>query len=157
MERLKKVVSDTKDVFRTKWSASEIKVPVWAIQMFLWITAARSLSYGFELLLLVSSNPISPLMAFANIFGLQVWGFLMLFSLAVFLVGVLTKRSVIVTIGTLLCSATWTAFGLSLGFGYLALGEGVRFVVAALATALTWIVFFIVQLRSLKLNGVGND
>lgn len=157
MQPLKKIFADTRAVFRTRWIASELIISPWVINAIIYITIFRSLSYGIELLFIVAANPISPLMAFAAIFGIQVWGILMIVSVLVLLIGVLTKRSLFVTIGTLLCSAVWTGFALCLGFGWMNIGSGGRFFIASAATAATWFVFFLVQLKSLRKNGVGND
>jgi hypothetical protein len=127
------------------------------INAIIYITIVRSVSYGIELLFIVTSNPISPLMAYAAIFGIQVWGVLMLFAVAVMLAGIITKRSLFVTIGTLLCSAVWTGFSACLGFGWWSTGDGGRFFIAAAATAAMWFVFFLVQLKTIRKNGVGND
>lgn len=155
MQPFRKILEDTQDVFKTKWIASELVIAPWVINAIIYITVLRSFSYGLELLVLVTNNPISPLMAFAAIFGIQTWGVLMLISVFVLLIGVLTKRSLLVTIGTLFCTAVWTGFAICLGFGYWNVGDGGRFFVAAAATAATWFVFFLVQLKTIRKNGVG--
>lgn len=155
MQRFKEVLQDTRDVFSTKWIVSELRVPAWAIHAFLYITLLRSLSYGIELIFIVTNNSITPLMAFAAIFGIQLWGFLMLAAALIFIIGVITKRTIILTIGTLLCAAVWTGFSLCLGFGWMGTGTGGRFFIAAAATAATWIVFFGTHLQTIRKNGVG--
>lgn len=152
-ERLRGTLADTKKVLSTRWSASELHVPAWVINSVIYITILRSLSYGLELFLLVN-NPVSPLMAFAAIFGLQTWGVLMLIGVGVLVIGLLFRNSITVTVGALICGAVWLAFGLTLGIGATNIGDGWRFVVAALSTAATWIIFFYIQLRTIRLNGV---
>lgn len=153
-ERLKGVLADTKKVFSTRWSASELNVPAWVINSIIYITILRSLSYGLELFITYLSNPISPLMAFANILGIQTWGILMILGVVILLAGLMLRNSITITIGALLCAAVWTAFGLILGLGAIDIGTGWRFVIAALATAATWVLFFYIQLRTIRLNGV---
>lgn len=150
-----RVLSDTRKVLGTRWDTRSLVVPAWVINTIIYITLARSVAYGLELFL-ITSNPISPMMAFAAIFGLQVWGLLMLIAVVITLAGMLLKNSILVTVGVLLSAAIWTGFGVSLSIGFLNLGTGGRFVVAALATAATWVVFFSVQLKSIRINGVNS-
>lgn len=149
-----RVYSDTRKVLGTRWEPRSLQVPSWVINTIIYVTLARSVAYGLELVL-VTSNPVSPLMAFAAIFGLQVWGALMLTAVLITLSGMLMRNSILVTVGILFSAAVWTAFGLCMTLGFIHLGTGGRFAVAALATASTWVVFFIVHLKSITVNGVG--
>lgn len=153
--QISRVFSDTRKVLGTRWETKSLAVPSWVITAVIYITLARSVAYGVELFI-VTSNPITPMMAFAAIFGLQVWGLLMLIAVLITLSGMLLKNSILVTVGTLLSAAIWTAFGLSLTLGFINLGTGGRFVVAALATAATWVVFFIIHLKAIRVNGVNS-
>lgn len=147
------VVNSTKKIVTTRWAVTGLKIPKWIYPLVIWVTAIRSLSYGLELLFTVTSNPISPMMSFAAVFGIQLWGLLMLIGVAFIILGLLFRISILITIGTLVSFAVWTAFSVILGIGYLDLNTGGRFVVAALATAITWGAFFIVQLNTLRLMG----
>ena len=152
--RIPRTFRDTKKVLSTRWSASEIHVPSWAVNAIIYITVLRSLSYGLELFIAGSAASVNPLMAFAAILGVQTWGLLMVLSVLVLLIGIWSKNSITVTVGTLLCGAIWTGFSLILCIGWAGTGNGGRFAVAAIATAVTWSVFFILQLKTLKRNGV---
>lgn len=148
-----RVLSDTRKVLGTRWETRSLAIPPWVINAVIYITLARSVAYGIELFV-VTANPVTPMMAFAAIFGLQVWGLLMLIAVVITLAGMLLKNSILVTVGVLLSAAIWTGFGLSLAFGFINLGTGGRFVVTALANAVTWTIFFFVQLKSIRVNGV---
>lgn len=150
-----RALSDTRKVLGTRWETRSLAIPPWVINAVIYITLARSVAYGIELFV-VTSNPISPMMAFAAILGLQTWGLLMLITVLIVLSGMLLKNSILVTVGVLLSAAIWTGFGLSLTFGYINLGTGGRFVVAAVANAITWTIFFFVQLKSIRVNGVSS-
>lgn len=154
--QVSRVLSDTRKVLGTRWETRSLVVPPWVINAVIYITLARSVAYGIELFI-VTSNPISPMMAFAAVgFGLQIWGLLMLIAVVITLFGILLKNSILVTVGVLFSAAIWTAFGASMTLGYINLGTGGRFAVAALATAATWVVFFLVQLKSIRTNGVNS-
>lgn len=143
-----------KGIFLSRWSNKELFIPNWAIHAVIWLVIVRTFSYGIELLLIVTNNPIGPLMAFANVFGIQLWGILMLGALLVFLLGMLTRSTLLLTLGALLCAAVWVSFACSLGVGAFALGTGWRFAIAAAATAGSWIVFFLTQLTTIKRRGL---
>lgn len=149
---MKRAVSDTRKVLAVRWDPKSLRVPAWVINAVIYITLARSFSYGIELLVL-TSNPIGPLMAFAAILGLQTWGVLMLIGCALLLIGIIFRSSILVTLGVLLSAGVWTAFSLTMGMGFIETGNGGRHVVAALATAATWVVFFLVQLKSIRKTG----
>lgn len=151
-QHVTRAVSDTRRVLETRWDPKNLRVPSWVINAVIYITLARSLSYGLELLL-ATSNPVTPLMAYAAIMGIQTWGLLMLIAAVILFVGLIIRSSILVTLGVLLSMAIWVAFGLSMALGWLALGTGGRHVVAALATGATWVVFFLVQLKSIRNSG----
>lgn len=152
-KNISRVLADTRRVLSLRSDARSMAVPPWAINAIIYITLARSVAYGVELFAL-TSNPVGPLMAFAAIFGLQTWGILMLVGAALILAGLLLKNSIIITIGALLSWVVWIAFGVSLTIGASALGTGARHAVAALASGSTWLVLFLVQLRTIRSRGV---
>jgi hypothetical protein len=86
--------------------------------------------------------------------GIHVWGALILLGVLILFIGLLMRNAIIITIGVLLCVAVWSSFALTLTYGALMIGTGLRFAVAALATAATWGVFFSLQLKTLRRNGV---
>lgn len=151
--RMKRVYSDTRKVVSSRWEPASLQFPSWAVSAVVYITLARSLAYGLELFILVNS-PTTPLMAFAAIMGLQTWGILMLVAVAITLIGMIARNSIVVTVGMLFSAAIWTAFGLSFVFGWASLGYGLKNAVAALATAATWVIFFAIQLKAISINGV---
>jgi hypothetical protein len=151
---LTRVLGDTRKVISTRWHASGLHVPTWAINAIIYITLIRSFSYGVELFILgnVASNTL--LATYTAILGIHVWGALMIVGALVLLIGLLLRNAITVTVGVLLCVAVWTAFALTLTYGALMVGTGLRFGIAALATAATWAVFFSLQLKTLRRNGV---
>ena len=151
---LTRVLGDTRKVISTRWDASGLHVPTWAINAVIYITLIRSFSYGLELFILGNAAAVTPLMAFTAILGTGLWGALILGSVIVLFIGLVLRNSITVTVGVLLCVAVWSAFGLTLTYGALLVGTGLRFAIAALATAATWAVFFSLQLKSLRRNGV---
>lgn len=153
-EALKRVVLDTTKVLSTRWSSKDLRIPSWAILTVIYITTLRSLAYGLELFLTASENPVTPLMAFVNVLGIETWGILITIGVVVLLIGLLFRSSVTVTFGALFCFAVWTGFALSLGIGSFSIGDGWRFAIQAIATAATWGVFFFLQVKSLAKNGV---
>lgn len=152
--RIPRVFRDTKKVLSTKWSTRELFVPTWAVNAVIYITVLRSLSYGLELFIAGAASSVNPLLGFAAILGVSTWGLLMVIAVAVLLIGLWTKNSILVTIGTLLCSAVWVGFSVLLCIGWAETGTGGRFAVAAISTAATWAVFFTLQLKTLRRNGV---
>lgn len=152
--RIPRTFRDTKKVLSTRWSASELHVPAWVINAIIYITAFRSLSYGLELFILGSKASVNPLMGFTAIMGVNLWGLLMVVAIVVLLIGLWTKNSILVTIGTLLCGAIWVGFSLILCIGWATIGTGGRFAIAAMSTAATWAIFFVIQLISIRRNGV---
>lgn len=140
-----------------RWSNQNLIIPNWVIHIIVWINVIRSFSYGAELFFIVSNNQISPLMAFANVFGIQLWGILMLVSVAIFILGMCLRSTSLLCLGSLCCLAVWTLFAFVLCIGALNLGEGGRFAIAAGATALTWIVFFSLQLSTIRRQGLIRD
>lgn len=153
MLKLPEVVKDTKGLLTTRWSVGGLKIPNWIYPLVLWVTLIRSISYGVELLLLITNNPIGPMMAFAAVFGIQLWGILMLAGALILILGLIFRLSILVTLGSLISMAVWACFGLVLGFGFIELHTGLRFVVTAFATAVTWFAFFMVQLNTIKQSG----
>lgn len=151
---LKRVLGDTRKVISTRWAASDLHVPSWAINAVIYITLIRSFSYGVELFILGNSASVTPLGFYTAILGIDLWGALMVAGVIVVLVGLLLRKTIIVTVGVLLCTAVWVSFGITLTFGALIVGTGLRFAVAALATAATWGVFFGLQLKTIRRNGV---
>lgn len=151
---LKRVLGDTRKVITTRWAASELHVPSWAINAVIYITLIRSFSYGVELTILGNSATVSPVAAYTAILGMHVWGILILVGVLAVLAGMLTRNAIVVTMGVLLCSAVWVSLGITLTFGALLAGTGLRFALAALATAATWAVFFALQLKTIRRNGV---
>lgn len=151
---LTRVLGDTRKVISTRWSASALHVPSWAINAIIYINLIRSFSYGLELFILGNTASVTPLMAFTAILGTSLWGTLILVGVFVLFVGLLLRNAITVTVGVLLCVAVWSAFGLTITYGALLVGTGLRFAVAALATAATWAVFFSLQLKTLRRNGV---
>lgn len=147
------VVNSTKKIVTSRWAVTGLKIPTWIYPLVIWVTAIRSLSYGFELLFTVTNNPISPMMTFAAAFGIQLWGTLMLIGAVLIIIGLITRVSILITVGTLISVAVWLAFSGVLAIGFLDVHAGGRFVVAALATAVTWGAFFVVQLNTLRLMG----
>lgn len=141
-------------IFLNRWSNKQIVIPNWAIHTTIWLVIVRSLSYGLELFFIVANNPIGPLMAFANVFGLQLWGILMVAALLIFLLGLITRNTLLLTVGALLCAAVWMSFTCVLGIGALNLGQGWRYAIAAGATAGSWAVFFLVQLTTITRQGL---
>lgn len=152
--RIPRVFRDTKKVLSTRWSATHLFVPAWAVNAVIYITILRSLSYGLELFIAGNAASVSAQMAFVAILGIPTWGLLMVASVAVLLIGLWSRNTILVTVGTLLCSAIWVGFSLILCIGWAETGTGGRFAVAAISTALTWVVFFILQLKTIKRNGV---
>lgn len=152
--RIPRAFRDTKKVFSTRWSAAELFVPAWVVNAIIYITVLRSLSYGLELFIAGAASAVNPLLGFAAILGIQTWGILMVVAVVILLIGLWSKNSIIVTIGTLLCGAVWAGFSILLCIGWYGTGTGGRFAIAALATAATWAVFFIIQLKTLTRNGV---
>lgn len=154
MSKVKHLLETTKDLFNVRWRVSELRVPGWVINAVVWIMAIRGLSYGIELITLVN-NPISPLLAFAAVsFSLEVWGILLLIGVVILVLGLVLKRSIFVTIGSLVCLSVWGAFALSLGIGFYVLGTGGRFFVSAALNAAMHGLLFHVQLRNISKNGV---
>lgn len=154
MRKLPEAMNGTKSIITSRWTVSGLKIPAWIYPTLLWTTIIRSFSYGIELLLSVTSNPISPLMAFANVFGIQLWGILMLAGVFILIIGLITRLSILVTIGTLLSAAVWLSFAAVLGIGAFELMAGFRFVIAALMTGITWLAFFSIQLNTYRFKGV---
>jgi hypothetical protein len=152
--RLKRILGDTKKVFATRWSASELRVPSWVVNAIIYITILRSLSYGLELFILGNMAAVNPVSAFVAVLGISTWGFLILLALAVLLVGLIFRSAIIITFGALLCSAVWVGLSLVLCVGWIDYGTGGRFAIAALCTAATWAVMFFVQLKAIRVNGV---
>lgn len=153
-KNLTRVLGDARKVLSTRWATSGLHVPTWAINAVIYITLIRSFSYGVELFIMGSAAAVTPLMAFTAILGTSLWGALILASVLVLLIGLLLRNAITVTVGVLLCVAVWSAFGMTLTYGALLVGSGLRFAVAALATAATWAVFFSLQLKTLRRNGV---
>lgn len=151
---LKRVLGDARKVISTRWVASGLHVPVWAINAVIYINLIRSFSYGLELLILGNTAAVTPFMASTAILGANIWGALILVGVFVLLIGLLLRNAITVTVGVLLCVAVWSALGLTLTYGALLVSSGIRFAVAALATAATWAVFFSLQLKTLRRNGV---
>lgn len=151
---IKKFLVDSKKVFSTKWSAANLHVPPWVLNAVIYITIIRSLAYGIELTIQGNAAVVSPLMAFVAIMGIQAWGILMLIGIAILIAGLIMRNTIIITIGALMCAAVWISFGLTLSIGFISLGTGGRHAVAALTTAATWAVFFVILLKTIKLNGV---
>lgn len=151
---LKRVLGDTRKVISTRWSASELYFPTWAINAVIYITLIRSLSYGVELFVLGDAASTIGLAAYTAVLGINMWGALILVGVFVLLIGLLTRNAITVTVGVLLCFAVWSAFALTITYGALVVGTGLRFGIAALATAAIWAVFFGLQLKTLRRNGV---
>lgn len=147
--RLKSARMGTKRVLTSRWSPHDLKLPAWVVRAFIYITIIRSFSYGAELLL-TANEPLSSLMAFAGILGLQFWGIVMLIGVGLIVLGLLIRNSITVTLGALVNFAVWAGFGVVLTIGCFTLGTGGRFAVAALSTAATWLIFFIIQLKMIK-------
>lgn len=151
---LTRVLGDTRKVISTRWDARGLHVPTWAIHAIIYINLIRSFSYGLELFILGNTAAITPFMASTAILGTSLWGVLILASVLVLFVGLLLRNTITVTIGVLLCVAVWSALGLTIAYGALLVSDGFRYAVAALATAATWAVFFSLQLKTLRRNGV---
>lgn len=151
---LKRALGDTRKVISTRWTASGLHVPSWAINAVIYITLIRSFSYGVELFLLGNAAPATALSSYTAILGIHVWGILILIGVFVLLIGLLLRNTITITMGVLLCFAVWAAFGLTITYGALIVGSGLRFAIAALATAATWAVFFSLQLKAIRRNGV---
>lgn len=151
---LKRVLGDTRKVISTRWAASGLSVPSWAINAVIYITLIRSFSYGVELFVLGNVAPSTALAAYTAILGIQTWGILILAGVLILFIGLLMRNVIAITFGVLLCVAVWSAFGLTLAYGALMVGTGLRFAIAALATAATWAVFFSLQLKMIRRNGV---
>lgn len=151
---VRRIAHDTRRVFSTKWSSKELHVPAWAISAIIYITAIRSFVYGMELLFLGNASGANTLLSYVAIMGIPTWGVLMVGSVLVLILGLILRNTMIITIGALLCSAVWSAFGLLLCVGWVNVGNGGRFAIAALATAATWSIFFHLQLKSIRTNGV---
>lgn len=150
---ISRAVSGARRVVSIPWNPRALYMPPWAINAFIYITLMRSIAYGVELLVSVN-NPVGPLMAFAAIFGLQIWGIIMLVGATLVIIGMLTRSSILVTVGVLISFVVWLGFGSALGIGVYHLLTGGRHVVAALATAATWLVYFSIQLKSISASGV---
>jgi hypothetical protein len=154
-KNLTRVLGDTRKVISTRWDARGLHVPTWAIHAIIYINLIRSFSYGLELFILGNAATITPFMASTvAILGTSFWGALILVGVVVLFVGLLFRNAITVTVGVLLCVAVWSALGLTITFGAILVGAGLRFAVAALATAATWAVFFSLQLKTLRRNGV---
>jgi hypothetical protein len=151
---LTRALGSTRKVISTRWAASALHVPAWAINAVIYITLIRSFSYGVELFILGNAAGTTAVAAYTAILGIQVWGALILVGVFVLLLGLLLRNAILVTVGVLLCVAVWSAFGLTITYGALLEGTGLRFAIAALATAATWGVFFGLQLKALRRNGV---
>lgn len=151
---LKRVFGDTRKVISTRWATRDLYVPTWAINAVIYITLIRSFSYGVELSVLGNAAPATALASYTAVLGIHIWGILILIGVFVLFIGLLLRNSITITIGVLLCFAVWASFGLTLGYGALIVGTGLRFAIAALATAATWGVFFGLQLKTLRRNGV---
>lgn len=154
MEALKRVLGDTRKVFSTRWSPSALHVPNWAINAVIYITLIRSLSYGLELFIIGDAVGVTQLAFYTSVLGIGFWGLLMLIGVVVLIIGLVLRKSIVVTIGILLCFAVWMAFGLTITYGAVMVGFGARHAIAALATAVTWGIFFKLQLSSIRRNGV---
>jgi hypothetical protein len=153
-QNLNRVLGDTKKVLSTRWSASELRVPAWVVNAIIYITVLRSLSYGLELFILGSAAAVNPISSFVAVLGISTWGFLIVLGVVVLLIGLILRNAIIVTFGALLCSAVWVGLSLVLCVGWIDYGSGGRFAIAALCTAATWAVFFFVQLKAIRINGV---
>lgn len=153
-QNLQRVLGDTKKVLSTRWSASELRVPAWVINAIIYITVLRSLSYGLELFVLGATASVTPISTFVAILGISTWGFLIVMGVVVLIIGLMLRNAIIVTFGALLCAAIWVGFSLVLCVGWIDYGTGGRFAIAALCTAATWAVFFFVQLKAIRVNGV---
>jgi hypothetical protein len=151
---LKRVLGDTRKVISTRWAVSELHVPSWAINAVIYITLIRSFSYGVELFILGNAAPYTALGAYTAVLGIHIWGALILGGVLILFAGLLLRNAIVITVGVLLCVAVWSSFGLTLTVGALIVGSGLRFAIAALATAATWAVFFGLQLKTLRRNGV---
>lgn len=151
---LKRVLGDTRKVISTRWAASDLHLPAWAINAVIYITLIRSFSYGVELFILGNSASVSPVAAYTAILGIHIWGILILVGVLAVIVGMLSRNAIAVTMGVLLCTAVWVSLGITLTFGALMVGTGLRFAIAALSTAATWAVFFALQLKTIRRNGV---
>lgn len=151
---LKRVLGDTRKVISTRWAVSDLHLPVWAINAVIYITLIRSFSYGVELTILGNSAATTAVGAYTAILGIHIWGILILIGVFAVLAGMLLRNAIIVTLGVLLCTAVWASLGITLAFGALMVGTGLRFAIAALSTAATWAVFFALQLKTIRRNGV---
>lgn len=145
-------LSGTKRVVVHKWAARDVYIPPWVYNTLIAITLIRSLSYGVELIL-IANAPLSNLMAFAAIMGLQQWGIIMLVGVGIVCLGMIIRNSFVIALGILINVAVWVAFGLILSLGWISLAAGGRFAVAALATGATWVIFFSQHLKTIKLIG----
>lgn len=154
MSPAKRFITTTKNTFKSRWSAHDLRIPAWVINAVIWITLARAFAYGMELFFYSAHNPISPLMAYADIFGIEMWGILMLIGVALLVLGIVTKLNILVTVGALFSAAVWIGFSLCIGIGWFNLGTGGRFFVNHFATASTWVLLFYLQLRHIKKNGL---
>lgn len=156
MSKLKEVLLDTKEVFSTRWAPETLRVPSWVVSAMIWITWARTVSYGLELML-IDNLSLSGILLYADLFGVANWGLFLLVAAVVLAIGLLSRNAMVVTIGTLLSGSIWLGFSLVMGFGWANTGTGGRFFAAAFLTALTWAIFFFLQIKSFKKNGVGPD
>lgn len=148
------ILKKTKDAFRTKWTPLSIVPPAWAYFIYTLGISLGSFSYAVALIVQASQSPISPLMAFAAVVGIPTWGILMLVALGVFIIGMLSGRSIGVSLGAALCMVVWFAFAATLGFGWFVLGDGGRFFIPVMLTAFAWLGIFYLQLRDIARNGV---
>lgn len=156
MSKIKEVLSDTKEVFSTRWTPGSLRVPSWVVSAMIWITWARTISYGLELML-INDTRLSGILLYADLVGVAYWGISLLIASVVLAIGLISRNAMVVTIGTLLSGAVWLGFSLTMGFGWANTGTGGRFFAAAFLTALTWAIFFFLQIKSFKKNGVGPD
>lgn len=99
-------------------------------------------------------TPVAEVMAFVTILGTQTWGLYIIIALTIYVIGLITRNVLIVTIGNLLCAAVWLALSLVVFIGWGHAGTGGRFALAIFCTALVWTVMFFVQLRNIKRNGI---
>lgn len=152
--KLTHVLGDARKVISTRWDPKGLHVPTWVINAIIYVTLIRSFSYGVELFILGNGVAITPLMFFTATLGTSTWGALILVGVLVLFIGLLLRNAITVTLGVLLCVAVWSALGMTIVLGALMVGTGFRFAVAALATAATWAVFFSLQLKSIRRNGV---
>lgn len=154
MTKTKLLLEKTKGLLHARWSPDSITpTPRWYFLFQMGISLG-TVTYALTLIVQSTLSPLTPLLAFAAVLGIPAWGIIMLIALAVFILGMLIRRTLGVTIGSALCTIVWVIFAITLGIGWILVADGGRYFIPAALMALAWGSMFYLQLKDIAKNGV---